>query len=176
MFFLGFCAIPPTIVIVPIFMGTIPFILKIKPKWFSFFTLVFTNHFVCYRHSANTYNVLAIIFWPWTGFNPTREFQPFTTNGLPILGKGQSPMVPLHLSFPKTEKSLINSLCLHSLACIWWFPLTFFPFLVKMLSQQAYSQKWSWQDTKSRSFPPFHQTIPSIPHWSWALLLCMAGM
>ena len=98
------------------------------------------------------------------------------TNGLPILGKGQLAVVPPHLSFPKTVKSSINSLCFHSLACIRWFPLTFFPFLVKMLSQQTYSQKWSRWDTKSSSFPP--STKPHSLHlighgpYSFAWLGC----
>ena len=142
-------------------MGIVPFIPNIKSRWFSFYTLIFTNYFVCCSYLANTYNVLAIIFWLYTSrFNPTREFQPFTTNVLPILGKGQSVVVPPRISFPETVKSSINSLCLHSLACIRWFPLTFFLFLKMILSQQSIFPKVARRDTKFRSFPPSTKPHP----------------
>ena len=66
MFFLDFYVVLPTIlvVVVPTFMAIVPFIPKIKPMWFSFFTLVFINHFVYCRHLANTHNFQ---FWPCIG-------------------------------------------------------------------------------------------------------------
>ena len=153
------------VVIVPTFMGTFLFIPKIiKPRWFSFFTLVFTNHFVCHGHSINTHNAL---FWPSVGgFNSTTfwllvvgsiPLEPTTLSprqtSLSFWVKANRPQQPcLSLSLP-----LINSLCLHSLACIRWLPLTFFPFLVKVFSQQSIFLKV----VLAR-----YQTTPSTPHWS----------
>ena len=42
---------------VPIFMGTVPFILNINPRLFPFSTLAFHKHFVHCKHSANTHNM-----------------------------------------------------------------------------------------------------------------------
>lgn len=72
------------------------------------------------------------------GSIPLRSFNLFLTkNNLPILGKEQFVAEPPHISFLKTINASINSLCLHSLAFIRWFLLTFFQFLVKILSQQS---------------------------------------
>ena len=96
MFFLDFYVVLPTIlvvvatplIVVPKFMGIVPFIPKIKPWWFSFFTFVFTNHFVCCGHSTNTHNIL---FWLCaSGFNST-NFWPLAMGLVPLLAWWQLP-------------------------------------------------------------------------------------
>ena len=78
--FLGVVVLP--LPLVPIFMGVVPFIPKIKPRWFSFFTLIFINHNVCCGHSANTHSVS---FWLCVGGFNSITFWPLVVGLVPLL-------------------------------------------------------------------------------------------
>ena len=96
---------------------------------------------------------------------PRRSFSLFlTTNNLPISGKDQFAAGPPLISFPKMVKASINSLCLHPLARIRWFLLTFFLFLIKILFRQSIFLKMVSTGYQIQIIFPFHQTTPSTPH------------
>ena len=108
---------------------------------------------------------------------PLRSFSLFLmTNNLPILGKDQFDAEPPFISFPKMVKASINSLCLHPLAHIRWFLLTFFLFFIKIFFQQSIFPKLVLARYQIQVISPFHQTTPSTPHRPQALLPCLIGM
>ena len=110
---LGYCVV---VLVIPIFMGIVPIYTTTQSMLLSIFTLIFTNHFIYCSHSANTHNVLCTIFWQCAGgFNPTTWFY----DKLPhLFGKWQSATHHYLSLSSQNGKALINSLCLHFLACI----------------------------------------------------------
>ena len=107
-------------------MGIVPTYTTTQSMLCSLFTLIFTNHFVCCRHSFIQHisrNLLVVFL----GTIPPRvSIYALQQRTLPFWIK-VSLLRSHHLSLYQKWQKLPLILCLHFLACSRWFPPTFLP-------------------------------------------------
>ena len=98
---------------------------------FSLFSLIFTNHFVCCRHSFIQHiSHYLLTMFSWTQFHQGVSVYALRQRTLPFWIKICLPRSH-HLSISQKWQKLPLILCLHSLACIKWFSPTFLPIFGK---------------------------------------------
>ena len=160
-----------------IFMGTVPIYTTTQSMLFSLFTFIFTNYFVCYKHSFIQHiSHYLLAMFSWTQSHQGVFVYALWQRTLPFWIKFSLPQNH-HLSLSQKWQKLPLIPYLHFLACIRWFPPTFLTIFGNDIFLARQIPKSGLGRIPTIGLPPLpHQITPFASCQPWALLPYMAEM